>query len=118
MRLCQSALIADRRLASAMAASARAKSFSVSGSMPVKLTQPNTVPVPGDSRFAASGPILQWCGLGVLLMRQSSSIIPSDRLDRTIYIVLEDFSSGAAWRETDEERTDYRTMLNDLLTGQ
>ena len=51
-------------------------------------------------------------------MRQSPSIIQSDRLDRTIYLVLEDFSSGAAWRETDEDRTDYRTVINDLLTGQ
>jgi hypothetical protein len=51
-------------------------------------------------------------------MRQSPSIIPSDRLDQTIYLVLEDFSSGAAWRETGEDRTDYRTTLNDLLTGQ
>ena len=51
-------------------------------------------------------------------MRQSPSIIPADRLDRTIYLVLEDFSSGAAWRETDEDRTDYRTVINDLLTGQ
>ena len=51
-------------------------------------------------------------------MRQSPSIIPTDRLDRTIYLVLEGFSSGAAWRETDEDRTDYRTVINDLLTGQ
>ena len=35
-----------------------------------------------------------------------------------MYLVLEDFSSGAAWRETDEDRTDYRTLISDLLTGQ
>ena len=51
-------------------------------------------------------------------MRSSPSIIPNDRLDRTIYLVLEDFSSGAAWRETGEDRTDYRTVVNDLLAGQ
>jgi hypothetical protein len=51
-------------------------------------------------------------------MRQSPSIIPADRLDRDIYLVLEDFSSGPAWRETDEDRTDYRTLISDLLTGQ
>jgi hypothetical protein len=51
-------------------------------------------------------------------MRQSPSIIPADRLDRDIYLVLEDFSSGSAWRETDEDRTDYRTLISDLLTGQ
>ena len=51
-------------------------------------------------------------------MRHSPSISPADRLDRDIYLVLEDFSNGAAWRETDEDRTDYRTLISDLLTGQ
>ncbi|MGV7218249.1 hypothetical protein [Bradyrhizobium sp. UFLA05-112] len=51
-------------------------------------------------------------------MRKSPSITPSDRLDRDIYLVLEDFSSGPAWRESDEDRTDYRTVMSDLLTGQ
>ncbi len=53
-----------------------------------------------------------------LCMRQSPSITPSDRLDRDIYLVLEDFSSGPAWRETDEDRTNYRTVISDFLTGQ
>ncbi|WP_283817294.1 hypothetical protein [Bradyrhizobium lablabi] len=35
-------------------------------------------------------------------MGQAPSIIPNDRLDRTFYLVLEDFTSGAAFRETDE----------------
>ena len=43
-------------------------------------------------------------------MRRSPSISPADRLDRDMYLVLEDFSSGAAWRETDEDRTDYRDL--------
>ncbi|MEH2517449.1 uncharacterized protein (DUF736 family) [Bradyrhizobium sp. AZCC 1610] len=51
-------------------------------------------------------------------MRQSPSIIPTDRLDRDIYIVLEDFRSGAAWRETDETATDFSTLMDYLLTGQ
>ena len=51
-------------------------------------------------------------------MRHSPSIIPANRLDRDMYLVLEDFSSGAAWRETDEDRTDYRILISDLLTGQ
>jgi hypothetical protein len=50
-------------------------------------------------------------------MRPSPSIIPSDRLDRDIYLVLEEFSSAAAWRETDEDGTDYATVIDDLLTG-
>jgi hypothetical protein len=37
-------------------------------------------------------------------MRTSPSIVPLDRLDRDIYLVLEDFGAraGRAWRETDE----------------
>ena len=48
----------------------------------------------------------------------SPSIIPNDRLDRDIYLVLEDFRAGAAWRETDEDGTDASTVVADLLTGQ
>jgi hypothetical protein len=51
-------------------------------------------------------------------MRQSPSLIPTDRLARDMYLVLEDYSSGAAWRETDEDRTDYPTLISDLITGQ
>jgi len=45
------------------------------------------------------------------------SIIPNDRLDRDFYLVLEDFKSGAAFRETDEGIT-YISLIDDLLTGQ
>jgi hypothetical protein len=51
-------------------------------------------------------------------MRQSPSIIPTDRLDRDIYLVLEEFRQGAAWRETDETDSDFPTIVRDLLTGQ
>ena len=51
-------------------------------------------------------------------MRRSPSISAADRLDREIYLVLEDFSNGAAWRETDEDRSGYRTLISDLLAGQ
>jgi hypothetical protein len=51
-------------------------------------------------------------------MRQSPSIIPTDRLDRDIYLVLEDFRAGAAWRETDETDTDVSTVIEGLLAGQ
>jgi hypothetical protein len=54
----------------------------------------------------------------VELRMSSPSIIPNDRLDRDIYLVLEDFSSGAAWRETDEGETDVSAVVEDLLTGQ
>ncbi|WP_349629069.1 hypothetical protein [Bradyrhizobium sp. RP6] len=47
----------------------------------------------------------------------SPSIVPNDRLDRDFYIVLEDFRTGAAFRET-EEGIDYTTMISDLLSGQ
>ncbi|MGY3240049.1 hypothetical protein ACVMAJ_006939 [Bradyrhizobium sp. USDA 4448] len=51
-------------------------------------------------------------------MRKSPSIVPTDRLDRDMHFVLEDFSSGPAWRETDEDSTDFRTLISDLLSGQ
>ncbi|MCC8937431.1 hypothetical protein H8A99_13350 [Bradyrhizobium sp. Arg68] len=47
----------------------------------------------------------------------SPSIIPNDRLDKDFYLVLEDFRSGAAFRETDEG-VHYSTLINDLLSGQ
>jgi len=53
-------------------------------------------------------------------MRSSPSIVPADRLDREIYLVLEDFGAraGCAWRETDEQDTDRDTIIRDLLSGQ
>ncbi|WP_458309390.1 hypothetical protein [Bradyrhizobium sp. 195] len=53
-------------------------------------------------------------------MRQSPSIVPLDRLDRDIYLVLEHFGAraGCAWRETDEQDSDRETVLHDLLSGQ
>src|SRR3954452_76155 len=53
-------------------------------------------------------------------MRQSPSIVPTDRLDRDIYLVLEDFGvrAGCAWRETDEQDTDLEAVLQGLLSGQ
>jgi hypothetical protein len=52
-------------------------------------------------------------------VRTSPSIIPAaDRLDHDIYLVLEDFRSGPAWVETDEDDTDFETVVNDLLSGQ
>ncbi|ULK98826.1 hypothetical protein [Bradyrhizobium sp. I71] len=52
-------------------------------------------------------------------MRSSPSIVPADRLDRDIYLVLEDFGAraGCAWRETDEADTDLETVLQGLLSG-
>ena len=53
-------------------------------------------------------------------MRSSPSIVPADRLDRDIYLVLEDFGAhaGYAWRETDEQDADRETVLRDILSGQ
>ncbi|MCK1722522.1 hypothetical protein [Bradyrhizobium sp. 141] len=53
-------------------------------------------------------------------MRSSPSIVPTDRLDRDIYLVIEDFGAraGCAWRETDEQDTDRDTIIRDLLSGQ
>ncbi|MBR0823014.1 hypothetical protein [Bradyrhizobium liaoningense] len=53
-------------------------------------------------------------------MRSSPSIVPADRLDRDIYLVLEDFRAraGRAWRETDEADADLETVLQNLLSDQ
>ncbi|MET4803986.1 hypothetical protein [Bradyrhizobium sp. LB11.1] len=53
-------------------------------------------------------------------MRFSPSIALADRLDRDVYLVLEDFGAraGCAWRETDEADTDLETVLQGLLSGQ
>ncbi|MET4236229.1 hypothetical protein ABIB83_008745 [Bradyrhizobium sp. I1.8.5] len=53
-------------------------------------------------------------------MRSSPSIVPAARLDRDIYLVLEDFGAraGCAWRETDEADTDLEGVLQNLLSGQ
>lgn len=47
----------------------------------------------------------------------SPSIVPNDRLDRDFYLVLENFRTGAAFRETDEGIT-YVSLIDHLLTGQ
>jgi hypothetical protein len=54
------------------------------------------------------------------VMRHAPSIVPLDRLDREIYLVLEDFGAraGCSWRETDEQDTDVETIIRDLLSGQ
>jgi hypothetical protein len=53
-------------------------------------------------------------------MPLAPSIVPLDRLDRDIYLVLEDFGArlGCSWRETDEQDTDRETFLRDLVSGQ
>lgn len=52
-------------------------------------------------------------------VHHSPSIVPSDRLDRDIYLVLEDFGAraGCAWRETDEADTDRESIVRSLLCG-
>ena len=52
-------------------------------------------------------------------MRSSPSIAPSLPDDVDVYLVLDDFGRlGRAWRETNEERTDRRQIVSDLLDGQ
>jgi len=53
-------------------------------------------------------------------MRSSPSIVPTDRLDRDIYLVLEDFGAraGCAWREADETETDLETVVRQILSGE
>lgn len=53
-------------------------------------------------------------------MRHAPTIVPLDRLERDIYLVLENFGAraGCSWRETDEQDTDRETVLRDLISGQ
>ena len=37
---------------------------------------------------------------------------------RDVYLVLDDFGLGCAWRETNVEDTDLEAVINDLLEGQ
>ena len=51
-------------------------------------------------------------------MRTSPSIAPN-RLERDVYLVLDDFGSlGRVWRETDEAGTNGATLVRNLLEGQ
>ena len=54
-------------------------------------------------------------------MRRSNwtrSIVPNEQ-DNTVCLVADDFGQlGRAWRETDYERIDLETVIQDLLSGQ
>jgi hypothetical protein len=49
----------------------------------------------------------------------SPSIVPSGE-DQNVYLLLDQFGGrlGRAWRETDEEDTDFETLIRHLLEGQ
>ena len=49
-------------------------------------------------------------------MRASPSIVPG--IDRDVYLVLDDFGLGCAWRETNVEDTDLEAVIDDLWEGQ
>ena len=38
--------------------------------------------------------------------------------DQTVYLVVDRFQTASAYRETEVERTDIETIINDFLTGQ
>jgi hypothetical protein len=38
--------------------------------------------------------------------------------DETVYLIIDRFSTGTVYRETEIERTDLETIISDLLTGQ
>ena len=51
-------------------------------------------------------------------MRTSPSIVPQGA-EQDTYLVLEDFGHiGCAWRETDAESADRKTLIRDLVEGQ
>jgi hypothetical protein len=49
--------------------------------------------------------------------RWSPSTVPYGA-DQTVYLVVDRFRSGSVYRETEVERTDLETIIDDLLTGQ
>jgi hypothetical protein len=74
----------------------------------------------GSKRYGTNSDRLQLSRrvIGVSRMRRWPSIVP-DTADRDVYLVLEDFGRlGGCWRETDEERTDRATVVQDLFEGQ
>ena len=62
------------------------------------------------------------CRLGLLVefAYAPPSIAPALPDHADVYLVLDDFGGrlGRAWREIDDERTDRRTLLTDLMDGQ
>jgi hypothetical protein len=48
---------------------------------------------------------------------RSPSTVPYGA-DQTVYLVIDRFSSGSVYRETEIERTDLETIINDLMSGQ
>ena len=50
-------------------------------------------------------------------MRCATGIVRSST-DRDVYLVLDDFGLGCAWRETNVEDTDLEAVIQDLLEGQ
>lgn len=49
-------------------------------------------------------------------MRWSAGTVPFSA-DQTVYLVVDRLCSGRVYRETEVERTDIETMIDDLLTG-
>jgi hypothetical protein len=47
----------------------------------------------------------------------SPGIVPYGA-DETAYLVVDSFSNGTVYRETEIEKTDLETVISDLLTGQ
>jgi hypothetical protein len=47
----------------------------------------------------------------------SPNIVPYGA-DETVYLVVDSFQSGTVYRETEVERADLETIINDLLSGQ
>lgn len=47
----------------------------------------------------------------------SSGMVPYGA-DQTVYLVVDSFSNGAVYRETEIEKSDLETIVGDLFTGQ
>jgi hypothetical protein len=67
-------------------------------------------------RSIRAGFLLRW-SIAMPKTGWSPTTIPY-RADQTLYLVIDRFSSASVYRETEIERTDLETIINDFMTGQ
>ena len=72
--------------------------------------------LPVGERLSVTGFLLSW---SIVMSRTgwSPGTVPYGA-DQTVYLVVDRFSSGSVYRETELERADPETVIDDFLTGQ
>jgi hypothetical protein len=67
-------------------------------------------------RLSFAGYLLRW-SIAMSRTGWSPNTVPYGA-DQTAYLVVDRFSSGSVYRETEIERSDLETIISDFLTGQ